>query len=45
LELELLLMVGTGDGDGAAVFAGGGMASLLFAVAVEEHLGTVITSH
>ena len=36
--------VGAGDGDGAAVFAGGGMASLLFAVAVEEHLGQYILS-
>ena len=36
--------VGAGDGNGAAVFAGGGMASLLFAVAVEEHLGQYVLS-
>ena len=33
-----------GDGNGAALFAGGGMASLLFVVAVEEHLGQYILS-
>ena len=33
-----------GDGDGAAVFAGGGMASLLFAVSVKEYLGQYILS-